>query len=143
MFAGSSMCEKDGSSTLRQSCLAQGAELTQLVALGAQVIHARWAMLGALGCVVPELLDQTNHVAWFKAGAEIFSDSGIQYLGVDGLINAKSIVATLIVQVRAGSHGNACEQQALQQCGDGKEYSWRPGRCTPPQACCPCPQPVH
>ncbi|GAB4820790.1 hypothetical protein N2152v2_007836 [Parachlorella kessleri] len=64
-----------------------------------EVIHARWAMLGALGCVVPELLDQTNHVPWFKAGAQIFAPEGIQYLGVDGLINAKSIVATLIVQV--------------------------------------------
>ncbi|KAL4442938.1 hypothetical protein ABPG77_008429 [Micractinium sp. CCAP 211/92] len=64
-----------------------------------EVIHARWAMLGALGCVVPELLDGTNHLPWFKAGAEIFGDSGIQYLGIPGLINAKSIVATLIVQV--------------------------------------------
>lgn len=64
-----------------------------------QVIHARWAMLGALGCVTPELLEQTNNVPWFKAGAEIFSDSGIQYLGIDGFINAKSILATLIVQV--------------------------------------------
>ena len=59
-------------------------------------------MLGALGCVVPELLDQTNHVPWFKAGAQIFAPEGIQYLGVDGLINAKSIVATLIVQVGRG-----------------------------------------
>ncbi len=51
------------------------------------------------GIVVPELLDQTNHVAWFNAGATIFSPKGIQYLGVPGLINAKNIVATLIVQV--------------------------------------------
>ncbi|KAK9818058.1 hypothetical protein WJX72_006415 [[Myrmecia] bisecta] len=64
-----------------------------------EVIHARWAMLGALGCVTPELLDGTNHVPWFKAGEQIFTKSGIQYLGVPGLINAKSIVATLIVQV--------------------------------------------
>ena len=56
-------------------------------------------MLGALGCVVPELLDGTNHIAWFNAGATIFSDDGLQYLGIPGLINAKSIVATLIVQV--------------------------------------------
>jgi hypothetical protein len=64
-----------------------------------EVIHARWAMLGALGMVVPELLDQTNHIAWFDAGATIFSSKGIQYLGVPGLINAKNIVATLLVQV--------------------------------------------
>jgi light-harvesting complex II chlorophyll a/b binding protein 2 len=56
-------------------------------------------MLGALGMVVPELLDGTDHVAWFDAGAKIFGKSGIQYLGVPGLINAKNIVATLAVQV--------------------------------------------
>ena len=67
-----------------------------------QVIHARWAMLGALGIVTPELLEGTNHIPWFKAGAEIFSETGIQYLGISGLINAHSIIATLIVQVGAG-----------------------------------------
>ncbi|WP_289480604.1 chlorophyll a/b-binding protein, partial [Klebsiella pneumoniae] len=64
-----------------------------------EVIHARWAMLGALGCVVPELLEGTGNIAWFNAGAEIFKPEGLQYLGIPGLINAKSIVATLIVQV--------------------------------------------
>jgi hypothetical protein len=64
-----------------------------------ELIHARWAMLGALGCVVPELLDGTNHVPWFKAGETIFTKSGIQYAGIPGLINAKSIIATVIVQV--------------------------------------------
>ena len=55
----------------------------------------------AAGCVVPELLNGTNHVAWFEAGATIFSKNGIQYLGIPGLINARSILATLIVQVGA------------------------------------------
>lgn len=64
-----------------------------------EVIHARWAMLGALGCVVPELLEGTGKIAWFKAGAEIFKPEGLQYLGIPGLINAHSIVATLVVQV--------------------------------------------
>ena len=64
-----------------------------------EVIHARWAMLGALGCVVPEYLEGTGHLPWFKAGATIFSEEGIQYLGISGLINAHSIIATLIVQV--------------------------------------------
>ena len=64
-----------------------------------ELIHARWAMLGAVGCLVPEWSSNTGNVPWFKAGQQIFADEGIQYLGFDGLINAHSIVATLIVQV--------------------------------------------
>ena len=64
-----------------------------------ELIHARWAMLGAVGCLVPEWSSNTGNVPWFKAGEQIFADEGIQYLGFDGLINAHSIVATLIVQV--------------------------------------------
>ena len=54
---------------------------------------------------MPELLDGTNHVAWWQAGATIFDKKGIQYLGVPGLINAKSIIATLLVQVSSTPFG--------------------------------------
>lgn len=69
-----------------------------------EIIHARWALLGAVGILAPEGLKMFAHVdyreaVWFRVGSLLTSNEGIDYLGDPGLIHAQSITLTLAIQV--------------------------------------------
>ena len=75
-----------------------------MMILQAEVIHARWAMLGTLGIMRPELLasysgGETGQAAAFKEVGPLFVSSGLDYWAYAGLIQSLPLVTIIGYQV--------------------------------------------
>ena len=93
-----------------------------------EILHARWAMLGALGALIPETL-QLFHAAqfpeyrWWNVGAyKLHSGEPLNYFGIEGLRVAGgqgiAIIAFCQVLLMFGpEYARACGIQALEPLG--------------------------
>lgn len=93
-----------------------------------ELLHARWAMLGLLGALVPEILQrfgglQFLEAVWWKVGAaKLNSGEDLNYLGINGLRAAGSqgiaIIALCQFLLMFGpEYARACGITALEPLG--------------------------
>ncbi|KAK9818914.1 hypothetical protein WJX81_000231 [Elliptochloris bilobata] len=92
-----------------------------------EILHARWAMLGALGALVPEALQYTGVTSfaeprWWAVGAAKLNGEDLNYLGVSGLRIAGGqgilIIAFCQVLLMFGpEYARACGSGALEPLG--------------------------
>ncbi|TYI05314.1 hypothetical protein ES332_A10G079600v1 [Gossypium tomentosum] len=69
-----------------------------------ELIHARWAMLGAAGFIIPEAFNKFGakcgpEAVWFKTGALLLDDNTLNYFGKNIPINLIAAVIAEIVLV--------------------------------------------
>jgi len=86
-----------------------------------EVIHARWALLGALGIVVPELLNKyagfevgSAGPVWFKDQAQILTPEGFNYLGTHNSLAAVTVWVQLALLGQAEAYRQGGEAPGLE-----------------------------
>ncbi|XP_057248738.1 chlorophyll a-b binding protein 7, chloroplastic isoform X1 [Beta vulgaris subsp. vulgaris] len=92
-----------------------------------EILHARWAMLGALGALVPEILDlsETSHFpepVWWRVGYSKLKAKTLDYLGIPGLhlAGSQGIIVIAICQVLlmvGPEYARYCGIEALEPLG--------------------------
>ncbi|KAK9740260.1 hypothetical protein RND81_03G023100 [Saponaria officinalis] len=93
-----------------------------------EILHARWAMLGALGALIPEILDLSGafhftEPVWWRVGYSKLKGDTLDYLGIPGLHLAGSqgiiviaICQFLLMQV-GPEYARYCGIEALEPLG--------------------------
>jgi len=83
-----------------------------------ELIHARWAMLGALGFVFPEALNKFGancgpEAVWFKTGALLLDGPGIKYFGATIPLNLAAAVILELILVGGAEYYRATNDSPL------------------------------
>ncbi|XP_074263983.1 chlorophyll a-b binding protein 7, chloroplastic isoform X2 [Silene latifolia] len=92
-----------------------------------EILHARWAMLGAFGALIPEILDLsgTVHFAepiWWRVGYSKLKANTLDYLGISGfhLAGSQGIIVIAICQfllMVGPEYARYCGIEALEPLG--------------------------
>ncbi|KAI8549215.1 hypothetical protein RHMOL_Rhmol06G0009100 [Rhododendron molle] len=92
-----------------------------------EILHARWAMLGALGALIPELLDLVGafhfvEPVWWRVGYSKLKGDTLDYLGIPGLHLAGSQAVLVIAVCQAllmvgPEYARYCGIEALEPLG--------------------------
>ncbi|CAL5405159.1 unnamed protein product [Camellia sinensis] len=103
------------------------ADLVWLSSGSFEILHARWAMLAALGALIPELLDLVGafhfvEPVWWKVGYSKLKGDTLDYLGIPGLHLAGSqgviVIAICQALLMVGpEYARYCGIEALEPLG--------------------------
>ncbi|KAL2629151.1 hypothetical protein R1flu_013837 [Riccia fluitans] len=83
-----------------------------------ELIHARWAMLGAAGFILPEAFNKYGAVCgpeavWFKTGALLLEGNTLQYFGATIPVNLAAAVIAEVVLVGGAEYYRSTNKSPL------------------------------
>jgi light-harvesting complex II chlorophyll a/b binding protein 5 len=84
----------------------------------AELIHARWAMLGAAGIVLPEAFSRSGlpcgpEAVWWKTGAQLLEGEAIQWAGITIPLNLAAATIAEIILVGGAEYYRSANKSPL------------------------------
>ncbi|KAI5062230.1 hypothetical protein GOP47_0023245 [Adiantum capillus-veneris] len=92
-----------------------------------ELIHARWAMLGAAGFVLPEAFNKYGAICgpeavWFKTGALLLDGGSLEYFGATVPVNLAFAVIAEVVLVGGAEYYRASNLQGFDKLHPGGPF---------------------
>eukprot|EP00897_Mesotaenium_endlicherianum_P004460 jgi/Mesen1/4041/ME000213S03070 len=84
----------------------------------AELIHSRWAMLGAAGFILPEAFNKFGAVCgpeavWFRTGAQLLEGDSLQYFGATIPLNLAAAVVAEVILVGGAEYYRSTNKSPL------------------------------